>query len=53
MAPYLYVSKLLLMPGLVGLSVMDSFVGTCPLVTTDVAVHSPEICTSKMGLMVF
>jgi glycosyltransferase involved in cell wall biosynthesis len=36
-------SKLLLMPGLVGLAVLDGFALECPIVTTDVAYHSPEI----------
>ncbi|ARA93313.1 hypothetical protein AWN76_009155 [Rhodothermaceae bacterium RA] len=37
------VSRLLLMPGLVGLSVLDSFALATPLVTTANALHSPEI----------
>jgi hypothetical protein len=36
-------STLLLMPGRVGLSVVDSFVAECPLVTVDSDLHSPEI----------
>jgi glycosyltransferase involved in cell wall biosynthesis len=36
-------STLLLMPGLVGLAVVDSFVAECPLVTVDIDLHSPEI----------
>lgn len=42
-ATLLKMSKLFLMPGLVGLAVMDSFAAGCPLVTTDVSYHSPEI----------
>lgn len=36
-------SRLLLMPGLVGLAVLDSFALETPMVTTDVPYHSPEI----------
>jgi glycosyltransferase involved in cell wall biosynthesis len=41
--PYFLISKLLLMPGLVGLVVLDSFSLLTPLVTTNVDYHSPEI----------
>ena len=36
-------SELTLMPGTVGLVVVDSFAARAPLVTTGVALHSPEI----------
>jgi glycosyltransferase involved in cell wall biosynthesis len=36
-------SNLLLMPGLVGLAVVDAFATGCPLVTVDLPFHSPEI----------
>jgi glycosyltransferase involved in cell wall biosynthesis len=36
-------SQLLLMPGLVGLAVVDSFAQECPMVTVDLPFHSPEI----------
>jgi hypothetical protein len=36
-------SSLLLMPGLVGLAVVDSFAAECPVVTVDLPFHSPEI----------
>lgn len=42
-AVLLKASKLFLMPGLVGLAILDSFAAGCPLVTTDVPFHSPEI----------
>lgn len=42
-AQYLAVADLMLMPGLVGLVVLDSFAGRVPLVTTDWPFHSPEI----------
>jgi glycosyltransferase involved in cell wall biosynthesis len=41
--PYWMLSKLLLMPGLVGLVVVDSFALGVPMVTTDYPYHSPEI----------
>lgn len=41
--PYLLISKLILMPGLVGLIIVDSFVFGVPLITTDCKLHSPEI----------
>ena len=36
-------ARVFLMPGLVGLSVLDSFAYGAPMVTTDVPYHSPEI----------
>jgi glycosyltransferase involved in cell wall biosynthesis len=41
--PYFKLSKLLLMPGLVGLAIVDSFAMAVPLITTAVDFHSPEI----------
>ena len=41
--PYFALSKLFLMPGLVGLAVLDTFALETPLVTTAVPYHSPEI----------
>ncbi len=41
--PYFMISRLLLMPGLVGLVVLDSFALGVPLVTTRIPYHSPEI----------
>ena len=35
--------RVFLMPGLVGLGVLDSFAYGTPMVTTDVPYHSPEI----------
>ena len=34
---------MVLMPGLVGLAIIDSFVAGLPIVTTDLDYHSPEI----------
>lgn len=42
-AVYFRMSKALLMPGVVGLSVVDSFVSNTPLFTCDVVGHGPEI----------
>lgn len=53
--PYWALSKLLLMPGLVGLVVVDSFALETPMVTTDYPFHSPEIdylVSGENGLMV-
>jgi len=41
--PYFMLSKLFLMPGLVGLSILDAFALETPMVTTDIPYHSPEI----------
>jgi glycosyltransferase involved in cell wall biosynthesis len=41
--PYMLLGKALLMPGLVGLVVVDSFVLRIPIVTTELPFHSPEI----------
>ncbi len=42
-ALYLALSRVWLMPGLVGLAVLDSFAFETPMVTTDIPYHSPEI----------
>lgn len=42
-ATCLKLAKLLLMPGLVGLAIIDAFAAQMPIVTTDVPYHSPEI----------
>jgi glycosyltransferase involved in cell wall biosynthesis len=41
--PYFAISKLLLMPGQVGLAILDAFALETPLVTTNAALHAPEI----------
>ena len=41
--PYFLASKVLLLPGLVGLAITDAFALQVPLVTIDVPYHSPEI----------
>jgi len=47
--PYLKLGKALLMPGLVGLAVVDSFSVEVPLFTTDIPFHSPEIAYLENG----
>lgn len=47
---YFMISKLLLMPGLVGLAVLDAFALEVPLITTDIPFHSPEISYLKNGV---
>jgi L-malate glycosyltransferase len=41
--PYFAASKLFLMPGLVGLGILDAFALETPLITTRLPIHSPEI----------
>ncbi|PKN64370.1 MAG: group 1 glycosyl transferase [Deltaproteobacteria bacterium HGW-Deltaproteobacteria-15] len=48
--PFFMLSKLLLVPGLVGLIIADSFVLEVPLITTDVPYHSPEIEYLQQGV---
>jgi len=48
--PYFAISKLMLMPGLVGLSVVDSFALEVPIVSTDIPIHSPEFSYLEDGV---
>ena len=41
--PYLMLAKAMLMPGLVGLVIVDSFSAKTPIITTNIPIHSPEI----------
>ncbi len=53
--PYWMISKVLLMPGAVGLVILDSFALGIPMVTTAVGTHGPEIDylrNGENGLMV-
>lgn len=43
LAPYYKLSTAVLMPGLVGLAIVDSFIAAIPMFTTDIPIHSPEI----------
>ncbi len=50
LAPYYRMSCVMLMPGLVGLAVVDSFVASLPLFTTELPIHSPEIAYLESGV---
>jgi glycosyltransferase involved in cell wall biosynthesis len=41
--PFFYMSDIFLMPGLVGLAIIDSFAMQTPMITTNFKYHSPEI----------
>lgn len=45
----LSIGKVMLMPGLVGLALLDSFALQLPMVTTDLPYHSPEIAYLENG----
>lgn len=49
-AVYFKMAKILLMPGLVGLAIVDAFVAGCPMATTDNGIHSPEIAYLRDGV---
>lgn len=49
-ATYFKASQLLLMPGLVGLAIIDAFTAETPLFTTDLPLHSPEIAYLEPGI---
>jgi len=49
-APYMMASDVQLMPGQVGLAVVDSFVAETPIFTTDIPVHGPEIVYLENGI---
>lgn len=48
-AQYFRAAKLLMMPGMVGLVIVDSFIGRCPIFTTEFPFHSPEIAYLRSG----
>lgn len=48
--PYFLLSRLMLMPGPVGLAIVDSFVLGVPMVTTDNGMHGPEIAYLQNGV---
>jgi glycosyltransferase involved in cell wall biosynthesis len=48
-AQYWHAAKVLLMPGLVGLVIVDGFIARCPIVTTRYPYHSPEIAYLEHG----
>lgn len=47
--PYWSVADILLMPGGVGLAILDSFALEVPIVTTDTKLHGPEISYLESG----
>lgn len=47
---YLLAARILMMPGLVGLAIVDSFAARVPLFTTDIPIHSPEIAYLENGV---
>jgi glycosyltransferase involved in cell wall biosynthesis len=49
-APYLKLADVTLMPGLVGLAILDAFAGEAPMFTTDINFHSPEIAYLEHGV---
>lgn len=49
-APYFRLAGALLMPGTVGLAIIDSFVSTTPIITTDIPGHGPEIAYLEPGV---
>jgi glycosyltransferase involved in cell wall biosynthesis len=49
-ALYFKVSQVLLMPGSVGLAIVDSFIAETPLFTTNIPVHGPEISYLEQGV---
>ncbi|MCX7205356.1 MAG: glycosyltransferase family 4 protein [Proteobacteria bacterium] len=49
-AEILATADVMLNPGLVGLSVLDSFVCAVPMFTTDCGLHSPEVVYLKNGV---
>jgi glycosyltransferase involved in cell wall biosynthesis len=48
--PYFMLSNAFLMPGLVGLAIVDCFAARVPLFTTDIPTHSPEITYLENGI---
>jgi glycosyltransferase involved in cell wall biosynthesis len=49
-AKYFAAAKVFLMPGLVGLAVLDSFASCVPMITTEYELHSPEIDYLQSGV---
>ena len=49
-APYAALAKVLVMPGLVGLAVVDAFALDTPMITCDIDYHSPEIDYLEVGV---
>ncbi|ERT08051.1 glycosyl transferases group 1 family protein [Lyngbya aestuarii BL J] len=49
-ALYFSLADVFLIPGLVGLAILDAFVAGLPVITTDLPIHSPEIEYLNSGL---
>ncbi|STR45535.1 glycosyltransferase family 4 protein [Iodobacter fluviatilis] len=49
-AEILAAADVMLNPGLIGLSILDSFVGAAPVLTTDCGLHSPEFVYLNHGV---
>jgi glycosyltransferase involved in cell wall biosynthesis len=49
-ALYFRLAEVFLMPGLVGLAIVDAFTAGLPVLTTDIPIHSPEIEYLQNGL---
>lgn len=49
-AAYVSVAQVMLNPGLVGLGILDAFVCSVPMLTTDCGIHSPEIAYLENGI---
>jgi glycosyltransferase involved in cell wall biosynthesis len=53
-AVYMSLADVMLNPGLVGLGILDAFIGGIPIITTDCKIHSPEIAyleNQRNGIM--
>jgi glycosyltransferase involved in cell wall biosynthesis len=48
--PYFMISRAMLMPGMVGLAIIDSFATGTPMLTTSMPLHSPEIAYLENGV---
>ena len=48
--PYFMLAKAFMIPGMVGLAIVDCFVTQLPLFTTDIPIHSPEIAYLENGI---
>jgi glycosyltransferase involved in cell wall biosynthesis len=49
-ALYFSLADVFLIPGLVGLAILDAFVAGLPVITTDLPIHSPEIEYLSSGI---
>lgn len=47
---YLSLADVIINPGMIGLNILDSFVGGVPVITTDCGIHSPEVAYIENGV---